>query len=151
MFERLKDALGQRFQSSDTAEETEDQRVARAAAMLLLEVAWADHVIEHQEIDLIRSSLKSLYGIEDSSIDEIVDDAKRRHEDATDIHPLTRILNEELDLDERRHLLVALWKLNDCVDSEFHYAESVIRRIANLLYLSHSDFISAKLSARSAN
>ena len=38
--------------------------VAQAAAMLLLEVAWADHEIEAAELDAMRRTLRSLYLME---------------------------------------------------------------------------------------
>ena len=147
MFEKLKATLSQAFEK-EQVEESDDQQVAKAAAMLLLEVAWADHVIEPNEIELIEAALKSLYGTSQEDIAEILDYAQRTHAESTDIHSFTQTLNEVLNLEERQQLLVALWRLNEFDGSEFHYEESVIRKIANLLYLSHSDFIAAKLSAK---
>ena len=148
MLERFKKTFARRINEQSIEEDTDDQQVALAAAMLLLEVAWADHEIESREIDLIRSSLSSLYDISEQQVKAIVAEAEREHKDVASIFPFTRTLNEQLDLNERRHLLESLWRLNAYDGSSFHYEESTIRKIADLLYLTHADFIRAKLAAK---
>ena len=58
MFEKLRQLVGQGSAASTAPDE--EVSVAQAAAMLLLEVAWADHEIEAAEIDAMRRTLKSL-------------------------------------------------------------------------------------------
>lgn len=151
MLERFKRSFARRVKEQSIEQDSDDQQVALAAAMLLLEVAWADHEIESREIDLIRSSLLSLYDISDQQVQAIVKEAELEHKDVSGIFPFTRTLNEQLDLEERRRLLEALWRLNAYDGSSFHYEESTIRKIAELLYLTHADFIRAKLAAKSPN
>lgn len=148
MFDNLNKLLKRFSKEEPDSDESQDQQIAQIAAMLLLEVAWADHDIEERELELIRGALQSLYKIDPNHVENILKQAQLLHESATDIHSLTSTLNEELDIDERRQLLVNLWRLNDFEGGEFHYEENVIRRIANLLYLHHSDFIAAKLEAQ---
>ena len=147
MLERLKATFERRFKDETIADDSDDQQVAVAAAMLLLEVAWADHEIEERELALIRSSLQQLYDISDTQVEAVISAARIEHEKASGVYPFTRTLNEHLDLAERRRLLESLWRLNAFDGSAFHYEESVIRKIAELLYLHHSEFIAAKLVA----
>ena len=148
MFEKLKATFAARVKQPSITEDDEQQQVALAAALLLLEVAWADHEIEDREIDLVRMSLQTLYSIDEDEVNAVVTEAKRKHEEVTSIYPFTRSLNEQLSLDEKRLLLAELWKLNAFDGSPFHYEENTIRRIAELLYLSHADFINAKLAVK---
>ena len=148
LFEKLKETLFRRVQDDSIADDTESQQVALAASMLLLEVAWADHEIETRELHLIRNALQSLYDISAAHVDSVIDEARVEHESSTSIFPLTRTLNEMLTLQERCKLLEHLWRLNSFDGSEFHYEESVILRISELLYLDHSQFIAAKLVAK---
>ncbi|MCY4094810.1 MAG: TerB family tellurite resistance protein [Gammaproteobacteria bacterium] len=150
MLDRFKTAFARRVKDDSIESDTDDQQVALAAAMLLLEVAWADHEIEERELALIRNSLNSLYDISDSQVESVIDEAKLEHQEISSIFPFTRALNEQLNTDERRRLLESLWRLNTFDGSAFHYEESVIRKIAELLYLTHTDFITAKLTARDA-
>ena len=149
MLDRFKAAFARRVKDASIESDTDDQQIALAAAMLLLEVAWADHEIEERELALIRSSLVALYEISDKQVESVIAEAKLEHREISSIHPFTRALNEQLNTDERKRLLESLWRLNTFDGSEFHYEEGVIRKIAELLYLTHTDFITAKLGARS--
>lgn len=149
MLDRFKAAFARRIKDDSIEADSDDQQVALAAAMLLLEVAWADHEIEERELALIRNSLTALYDISESQVESVIVEAKIEHQEISSIFPFTRNLNEQLDTDERRRLLESLWRLNSFDGSAFHYEEGVIRKISELLYLTHADFINAKLAAKS--
>ena len=149
MLDRFKVAFARRIKDDSIEADSEDQQVALAAAMLLLEVAWADHEIEARELALIRSSLTALYDISESQVESVISEVKLEHQEISSIFPFTRTLNEQLDTTERKRLLESLWRLNAFDGSAFHYEEGVIRKISELLYLTHADFITAKLSAKS--
>ena len=148
MLNRFKAAFAQRVKDDSIESDSDDQQIALSAAMLLLEVAWADHAIEERELDLIRTSLISLYDISETQVEAVIAEAKLEHQEISSIFPFTRTLNEQLNTEERKRLLESLWRLNAFDGSAFHYEEGVIRKIAELLYLTHSDFISAKLGAK---
>ncbi|MEE3279217.1 MAG: hypothetical protein VX211_05490 [Pseudomonadota bacterium] len=76
MFERLKGVFT-REQASDV--ETESANVPLAAAMLLLEVAWADHELEDQELEQVKVALESMYEIDQDTVSEIIDRALTDH------------------------------------------------------------------------
>ncbi|MDE0224772.1 MAG: TerB family tellurite resistance protein [Gammaproteobacteria bacterium] len=146
MFEKLRHLLGQ--QSGASAVPDEAVSVAQAAAMLLLEVAWADHEIEDSELEGMRRTLKSLYRMEDTAIETLIRRARADHDQSTGLFPFTRTLNDALTPDEKTALLTELWRLTRFGGERHHYEEHAIRRIADLLYLGHEDFIAAKLAAR---
>ncbi len=148
MFERLKGVFA-REQNSDV--ETESTTVPLAAAMLLLEVAWADHELEDRELEQVKVALESMYDIDQDQGSEIVDRARADHEKSTGVFPFTRLLNERLDRSERKALLVHLWRVANFEGDKEHYEEHVIRKITDLLYLNHSDFIAAKREVQSNN
>ncbi|MBG73164.1 MAG: hypothetical protein CMQ50_09775 [Gammaproteobacteria bacterium] len=148
MFERLKGVFA-REQNSDV--ETESTTVPLAAAMLLLEVAWADHELEDRELEQVKVALESMYEIDQDQGSEIVDRARADHEKSTGVFPFTRLLNERLDRSERKALLVHLWRVANFEGDKEHYEEHVIRKITDLLYLNHSDFIAAKREVQSNN
>ena len=148
MFERLKGVFT-REQASDV--ETESANVPLAAAMLLLEVAWADHELEDQELEQVKIALESMYEIDQDTVSEIIDRARTDHEKSTGVFPFTRLLNERLDRSERKALLMHLWKVANFEGDKEHYEEHVIRKITDLLYLNHSDFIAAKREVQSEN
>lgn len=122
--------------------------VPLAAAMVLLEVAWADHELEQKEIQFIREVLTSLYEVNEQQVEELLQRSRELRASSTGLYEFTRSLNETLDLNEKRTLLMHLWRMNSLDKSSFHYEENMIRKISDLLHLRHSEFIQAKLAAK---
>lgn len=151
MLERLRDIFSSGAKDSGNKLEINDEEevVPLAAALVLLEVAWADHTLEEKELNLIRNSLISLYGIDKETANGVLSRAQEERTNNTSMYPITRQLNDRLDLEERKKLLVHLWRMNSFDGSPFHYEEGVIRKTSELLHLRHSEFIQAKLEAKS--
>lgn len=129
----------------------ENQLVPLAAAMALLEVAWADHQLDPVELEFVKNSLISLYNIDEAYADQVISLASKKRQTTTSMYPFTRQLNEQLTLNEKIHLMTHLWHMNSVDNSSFHYEEVVIRKLADLLHLRHSEFIHAKLAAKEMN
>jgi len=145
VFERLKNLL-QDLKPSETLEE--DLSLPMAAAMLLFEVAWSDQDIAAEEVDSIRASLRVLFSLPESEVDRLVEEARSRIQDSTSVFPFTHTLNEHLSFEEKRHLVFTLWQLALADHTIEALEEHTIRRIADLLYVPHSSFISAKIKAK---
>lgn len=130
-------------------EPSAEHMLPAAAAMLLLEVAWADHNMSDDEIARIEQSLKQLFELSDPFVTQLINDARAKHDESVGVYDYTRTINDALNEDEKFQLLVQLWRLA-LSDQDLHALEEhVIRRISELLYLSHSRFIAAKQQARS--
>ena len=146
MFERLKTLL-QQFPVAPSGVAAE-QAAPMAAAMLLLEVAWADQNITDAELEATREAVQSMFGLSKEQVQSLVDRAKAEHDTAISMYPFTRAVNESLSMDDKRHLILLLWRLAGADNEVDVHEEYTIRRIADLLYVSHDDFIAAKLQAR---
>lgn len=131
-------------------DEIEDiHSLAAASAMLLLEVAWADHEVEAREINHIKHALLDLYELDSIEVDKIIEKSRIEHAESTSVFPFAQQVNGLLELPEKRLLIKHLWLLNTFDEhDEFHYEEHIIRKIADLLYVSHNDFIALKLEAK---
>lgn len=147
MFEKLRTLFAESDDGKAESHSAESE-VAVAAAMLLLEVAWADHEITDVERRTIAEALTSSYAVSDHEVEDILQRSHEEHGHSTGIYPFTKRLNGVLDYEEKQALLVHLWRMIPFDGNEFHYEESVIRRIADLMYLRHSDFIAAKLQVK---
>ena len=146
MFERLKTLLqGYAGHPHDAPAE---ESAPMAAAMLLLEVAWADQNITDAELEATREAVQSMFGLDADRVQALVERAKSEHDTAISMYPFTRSVNEALSMEEKRHLIELLWRLAGADDNVDVHEEFTIRRIADLLYVSHDDFIAAKLDAR---
>ncbi len=144
MFDRLKTLLT----SIEITDQPTDDPTPLAAAMLLFEVAWADHEILTTEIESMVSALTHLFGIKESAARALTDRAIETHETETSIYPFTRSINEALSIEEKQQLITTLWRLALADQIVDKYEEHAIRRIADLLYVPHRDFIRAKRDAQ---
>jgi uncharacterized tellurite resistance protein B-like protein len=147
MFERLKALLQHTADAHHAVDE--EQAVPLAAAMLLLEVAWADQKITDAEMEATRRAIQSLFGLAAEDVERLVQRARAEHETTISMYPFTRAANDALSMDEKKQLIEALWRLASTDEDSGGHEEYTIRRISDLLYVSHDDFIAAKLAARS--
>jgi len=119
-----------------------------AAAVLYLEVAWADHDIADEEMELIGRVLTDQFALAPEELHIIVTESRAQHESSVGMYRFTRIINDAWDEETKYGLVVKLWELA-LSDNRLHsFEEHTIRKIADLLYVSHSRFIEAKLTVK---
>ena len=121
---------------------------ATATAMLLMEVAWADHDVADAERAHMTAAVQRLYGLDQAEAEAVIAQAERAHGAATSVQPFTHALNQQLTREERCAVLLELWRLAFADAAVDKYEDYHVRRIADLLYLSHDEFIAAKHAAR---
>ena len=119
-----------------------------AAAALMLEVTWADHETDSSEIRHSTALVEQLFNLDAAVAAQLVDDAQDRLQHNVGVQTYTRYLNEALNEAEKFEVIVALWQVAAVSNGIDRFEEHTIRRIADLLYLSHDRFIEAKLRAR---
>jgi uncharacterized tellurite resistance protein B-like protein len=144
MFDRLKALLI----SIEISDQQAEDPTPLAAAMLLFEVAWADHEITAAEVESMISALTQLFAIEESAARALTNRAIEAHKTETSIYPFTRSINDALSVEEKQQLITTLWRLALADQMVDKYEEHAIRRIADLLYVPHRDFIRAKRDAQ---
>lgn len=143
MFERLLDLL--RPGPADTDAPIDP---ALAAGALMFEVVWADHDIAVDEMASMSHLLQDLFDLNDQQVTAIVAQTKTNHDSSIGVFPFTQILNDQLSPEEKFRVVRAMWVIALADEQIDAFEEHTIRRIADLLYVPHSKFIEAKLSAR---
>ena len=129
---------------------TLESRVEAAVAILLMEVARADFDVAEEELDVIRRTLVDDFGMEEAAAREMVARAESEVDDSTGFFPFVRSLNERLDAGQKRQVIETLWQVAYADAGKHHLEESIIRQIADLLYVPHSEFIRARVRAEEA-
>jgi uncharacterized tellurite resistance protein B-like protein len=125
-----------------------ERLIPMAAATLLIEVAWADHDIAEEELEIVCDALAVQFDLSAEEIDEIIVDSRAQHDESVGLYGFTRTLVEAWDEPERFELVVNLWRLAFADTRLDRFEEHTIRKIAELLYVSHARFIEAKQRAR---
>lgn len=143
----LRKWISRRFVAA-TEESPERERTRNlAVAALLVEVLRADYDLSATERRQVLASLRDTLGLGDAEGEALFDLAEQRVDRAHDLHQFTSELNRALSHEEKLRLVEHLWRVAQSDATVHKYEEHLIRRVADLLYVSHREFIAAKLRA----
>ena len=145
MIKRIKDLLSNFSNQEEVIEDEKISSLDKACSALLIEVAYADKVFDESEINSLRESLKETYDIDEEIINELISDAKKTVDESTSLYEYTRVVNDEFDYSDKLELLSRIWKLAFADGNIDKYEDHLIRKISDLIHISHSDFIKIKL------
>ena len=149
MIDALKKLLAQTLPpSSSQSDLSEEESIRLAAAVLLVEVMHADHRVEASERQAVMRALQACFSLSPEDAGTLLERAEARVRDVTSLHEFTSRLHRHLDRAEKVDLLEQIWRVVLADEELDRYEEHLVRRIAELLYLSHSDYIRAKLRAQ---
>ena len=122
-----------------------------ACAALLIEVINSDHKLEEQETQAFFSVLQNNLNIPGEDIDELVELAENQAKEATSLYEFTSLMNSDYDYSQKVGLIENMWRIAFSDNNLDKYEDHLIRKISDLIYVSHSDFIRAKLKVRDAS
>lgn len=123
-------------------------RVELATAALLFELLKTDSHIDERETQALRAVLKRTFTLDDAALDEIVALAEAETHQATSLYEFTSLINRDYDPQQKIELIANMWRLAFADHVLDKYEEGLIRRTADLIHVSHSDFIRSKLAVR---
>lgn len=135
--------------SPDKIEEKIDPLTA--SVILMIEVAWADQKITSEEERIISSSLEETFNLEPQQGQRLLETCRNLHEASVGSYEYTRLINQQFSYDEKTQIIEILWKVANADHDISHWEEHTIRRLSDLLYVSHQDFIDAKIKTKKQN
>ena len=148
MINKIKNLLTNFGNKEEIEEESDLSQLNNACAALLIEIAFADKEFDETEKISLKQTLIETYYIEDNEIDEIIKDAENTVSESTSLYGYTRIVNDEFEYKDKLSLLRNLWKVAYADGNLDKYEEHLIRKISDLVHISHSDYINIKLDVR---
>jgi uncharacterized tellurite resistance protein B-like protein len=131
--------------------EPEDQEVKTeqlAAAALLVEVMVIDGDLDEQELASISQTLCQILSLSSEQVDELISLSRDEVAEATSLYQFTREINTHFSTEQKMNLLTAMWRVAFADGHLDKHEEGIIRRVADLLHILHSDYIRCKLAAR---
>ena len=121
-----------------------DDKAILAICILMIEVSRSDDEFDEVEREKILSILKKKHKLDDVQLETIMKIANRKNEDMISLYEWTSIINNTYQYDERVKILRSLWEVAHADNVIDKYEDYTIRKIADLIYVKHSDFIKAK-------
>jgi uncharacterized tellurite resistance protein B-like protein len=124
------------------------QKIDKTCAALIIEVALADKVFDESEVNLLKEMLLKAYTLEAEDIQDLIENAEKSVEESTSLYEYTREVNDNFDYESKLNLIDQLWRIAFADGHLDKYEEHVVRKIADLIHISHNDFIQSKLKNR---
>jgi uncharacterized tellurite resistance protein B-like protein len=146
MISKIKDFFDQQFSEKEVDSRSIDEKINLAAAALLIEISYSDHDISTEEKETLKRLLQEKFEIAAHTIHELVALAELEVREASSAHEFTRLINSYFEKDQKYQLVQAMWEIAFADGNLDLYEEAMIRKLADLLHVSHSNFIRAKLS-----
>jgi uncharacterized tellurite resistance protein B-like protein len=116
-----------------------------AAAALLIEVARADYAHDPREQIAMHEALRRAFGLTREQIETLLALAEEESAQSTSAYQFTRVINDEFSDADKSALIRAMWQVAFADGNVDKYEEHLIRKIAELIYVPHGEFIRTKL------
>ncbi len=119
-----------------------------ASAALLIELTRADNQVDQSETRKLLAILQQRFNLPETELEELVTLAGQQNQEATSLYEFTSLINENFDVREKSQLILNMWEVAFADGRVDRYEEYLIRKVSDLLHLSHKDFITGKQVAR---
>lgn len=122
-----------------------------ATAVLLIEVMRSDAESTDEEQAAILKILKKRFNLPDAEVARLSELGHRAAKSANDLRQFTSLINRELESPEKVRIIEYLWQIAYADRQISAHENHLMRRIADLLHISHGDYVAAKMRARPAD
>ena len=136
----------QLFESNTLANNpVEAEHLAKlAATALLIELSRADNSVAQKENDAILEIAQKTFGLASTEIDTWFLDASKKADQAISTYEFTELINQYFNQQQKFNLILNMWQVAFADGHIDRYEDHLIRKVSDLIFVSHSDFIRAK-------
>jgi len=151
MIKKLQRFFDQKIQSisGGQAAVLPERALQLATATLLIEVSRADFHIDAKEKQAIAAAIQEFFSLSAAETEEIIELAESEIDDVTCLFEFTRLVNESFDYPTKLKIVEMMWSVSYADLDKDKYEEHLIRKVSELLYVSHADFIRLRHSIES--
>lgn len=131
-----------------TPDNTADKTLQVATAALLVEIMRSDNHIAAEERALIETTLREQFALQAGELDSLLRLAEAEAQRAVGYYPFTSLINKQCSLEQKVRIVETMWHVAMSDGHISAHENHLMRKIADLLYVGHADYIAAKQRAR---
>ncbi len=144
MLDNIKQFFEKNFMQEVSSTQQSELQMRLAAAALFIEMMMQDGDVQIAEKQIILQVLQKQFLLSHEQSIELYRLAENEIKTATDYHQFTRLIAETFEQPQKIQLIENLWRVAFADKQLDKYEENMVRKIADLIYVSHKDFIQAK-------
>lgn len=107
-----------------------------ATAVLMLDVARADHVFDDSEFTRVLDLVESHFGMAPEDAALLVNVADEKAENLTSLYEFTQLLHDNLEESEKARIVAMLWQVAYADGTLDKFEDSLVLKISDLLHVS---------------
>jgi len=116
-----------------------------AVAALLVEMILQDGEVDTSEINEVKQLLTTQLGLSEIEANKLYQLAEEEKNQSTDYHQFTCLIAKHYTQRQKVELIESLWRVAFADKVLDKYEEHMVRKISDLIHVSHKDFIQARL------
>ena len=152
MIKKLMDRVAEAIASDDEQPAADrDKNIRMATAVLMIDVARADHVFDESEFDRVLELVQSHFDLPAEQAAELVIAANEKAEDLVSAYDFTKVLHDHLDHGEKARVVDLLWRIAFADGRLDKYEDSLVLKISDLLHVSRGLVMRLKHDAQRQN
>lgn len=121
-----------------------------ATAVLMIDVARADHVFSEDELNDVLKLIEKHFGLDAEDAAQLFNAANERAEDLTSLHEFTQLLHNNLDENEKAAIVSLLWRIAYADGELDKFEDSLVLKISDLLHVTRARVMRLKHDAAQA-
>ena len=134
--------------AAQSAPTDERHSIELATAALLVEVVRSDAGITPDEQHAVLRAVREKFGLTEEEAKTLFELAEEEVRTANDYYQFTSLINRRFDQRQKQYIIELMWQVAYADAALAAHEQHVLRRIAELLHVTHGDYIAAKLRAR---
>ncbi len=133
--------------STDSGGEDREAALRMATAVLMLDVARADHVFDESEFERVLDLLQTHFKLPAEDAAQLLNMATEKAEEAVSAYEFTQMLHDHLDEDEKARIVALLWQIAYADGRLDKYEDAFVLKISDLLHVSRGRVMRLKHDA----
>lgn len=144
ILEKLRGVIEDIAPGPDTLARREARAVQSACCSLMVEVARLGAAGAERKRETIAHTMREQFGIPEEQLATLIAAAGRPENRLTSYYEPVALINKRFGASEKVQLIERLWRVAMADGAIDMYEEQLVRKLADLLYVSHADFILAR-------
>jgi len=121
-----------------------EHRLKLATAALMIEIMKQDGETKNEETEAVKQALQTKFELTKAEIDELFSLASEEARQSVDLYQFTSLIREHFSSEKKIKTIEYLWTVAYADNHLDAHEEHLIRRISDLLYVTHQDFMKTK-------